>query len=1472
MLETLNLSIILTPPPAGSPPETLASLALQVDAFGLSHTGDLLQNPLSQEEVERLRWYLEEYWKWPYEQFRERGEEIEELLPVLGKRMYQAVFGSAGAQGVVQAWRLQPATQRQISIVCDMPRVLSLPWELLHDEQGFLALRARHPVSLVRRLSLHELPTLPTTFEPPLRILLVTARPDDAGFVDPRGIARELLEAVSEQVEAETIALEFLHPPTLPALRERLSDPKLPAVHVLHFDGHGAFGEEQVAQDGLRFKSGGSQQGLLAFETAEGMQQLVSATELAQVLQDSGVRLAIFNACQGAVGALDDVFSSVAARLIQGGIDAVVAMSASVLVATATRYVAAFYRALSTGLAVPVAHERARQALHDDPRRHLARRYEDIEGEPVRLRDWWLPHFYQQRPLLLEPVPAPSPPSPPRRTHKKAPQEASLPALSENMPAEPHHGFSGRAHELLQIERALLYKRLVVIGGFGGMGKTALAREAAEWFTRTGMYQRACFITFEQGGDATLLLSLLGTFLGIYDGSYNPGDSTTSLARIQRVVKRQRLLLIADNLESILPAGEAALEPAEGARLWQVLLDLRKLGVGVLLTTRDVSFGESHLAPGKHVVHLPLYGLLCENAYELASHVLTDLGIDRVRAPYAELRDLLAQLDFHPLAIQLALPALRDRSLATIRADFAALLPTFVDDTTTGRNRSLLASLDYSLSRLPQEQRALLPRLALFEGGASEDDLLAITQIPEAEWARLRPALEQTALLVAEQVHAAIAVPFLHFHPVLLPFLRQQTETRGGEEERALRQRYAWRYATVVDYLDREAYQHPEPVYALVRRGLPNLHKALDLLLQTGETEAASRLTHSLAGFLTDLGRNRERDQLRQRVEQALAAVPVPTDGRLTHAAYLQEIGRAQDERHSGKVQAAFTRLSRLLAHIQALPEGTVDGPGSFSHCCTLQELGSCLKEAGQLDAALDRFREALVLLEALLEQQPENCPSRRKHANLLGELGDVLRDQGRYAQAKARYEQALQKFKDIKDTYNEAVTLSHLGTLALEQQDYPQARSRFLQALERNRTIGNLVRQATDWYHLGRVAQEQRTWAEAERCYRESLALDERVENTAGAATTCNQLALVAVGAGCPAEAEGWYKSALVRIERVEPGGMDHAICLSNLADLLVEEIQAGRAARSRLVEARRYIEQAWRIKEQPGVSAKIWKTYNILARIAQLEEQLEVAQDYRRREREHFAAFTGNRYWIDRWHAPLIKAIMAAARGNAQAQAAVEAELPRLEGQGWHVSEAVQHIWQGERDWHILAEGLDPASALLLLRVLETLVAPPDPPPSQEEEQTVDRLLASLPAAMRKAMELGDEAALQQAFEVLTPEEQQQLATVLATLQGHQAAAGEEQVTVDESSFVSQFEPLLQAIATVAQGDTTERDAIEEVLTDLEAQGWHLKATVQRLWAGERDAAVLTAGLDEQDRLLVVRTLELLAEQNNPSGDPER
>lgn len=1295
MNQLLDLSITLTKPPPGSPLNVIATIILRCDALGLFHTGDQLHDPLEKQERDDLRWYLEEYWQWPYEGFAQRGKQVEAMLVNIGKRLYKTVFGSFEATSILQTWRLQPEAERQISFLSNIPRALSLPWELLHDEHGFLVLRTRNPVSILRRLPQSELSMFSTPFTPPLRVLLVTARPDEAGFIDPRGIARELLDEVHEHIEQGTIAVDFLRPPTLSALRARLSDSKRPSIHILHFDGHGTFDEQMDDKDELRLSGG--KQGMLIFENDEGKRDLVKADDLALVLQDSGVRLAVLTACQSAMGSEDDAFSSVAARLIRGGVDAVAAMSASVLVASATRYVEAFYRELAKGMPAATAQERARQALHDDPRRHIHRRSGYKEGKPVELHDWWLPHFYQQRPLALQPT---------MPSHKRKKQQTSIPIsrMNTEMPTEPRYGFGGRARELLTIERSLLHSKMVVISGFGGVGKTAVAREAADWFTRTGMYDRACFISFEHGEDATWLLSTLGTYLGIYDSQYNPSDKEGALARLKPALKKQRTLMIADNLESILPNGDVPLESAIRVQLWDVLLELAKMGAGVLLTSRNTAFGDGRLMPGKQVVHLALGGLSREDAYVFATRLLTDLFIDRKRVPYSELRELLAQLDYHPLAMQLVLPKLHELPLSEIAADFARHLPTFADDTTIGRNRSLLASLDYSLRRLNPEQQALLPRLAIFQGGVIEEALLKITEIPEAEWVRLRPTLEQAALLVVEQTQEDIAVLFLRFHPVLAPYLR----SLPGADDVALRERYAQEYCSLADYLYREDKRNPQAVRELVRRELPNLRYALELLLKAGDLDAASDMVTSIARFLNFFGLNRERDELRRQVTEAGAAY-VQQDGMLTDGEWLRESGLGEDELRKGNIHAAYTRFSILLEHIKALPENTASGRGSNIHCLVLGWLADCLAMNGQPAAAEEQLREALTIISRLIRQQPADPGFIRHRGALLASMGEVLGDQGKYPQAREACEEALEVAEQQGDLKQQANVLTKLGALAAKQGSYAEAQSFYTTVLDIVHTLGEPVGEAGVWHDLGNVALLQQGWVEAERCYRQALAIFEQLDDIAHAAAACDGLSRVAQLADRPTEAESWCKRALELDEQVHPDSHSVARDCTNLAYLLLNEVRAGRAPLTRLAEARSYAERALAIRKTLGASLPIL-TLHVLADIADLEGRAETARDYRRLGRETYVADARNRYDIDRQYGSHIATIVAATKGNAQARAEIEAMLSEAEASGWHISSAVERICAGERNWHSLVEELDGPSALLVLRVLETLAQSTD------------------------------------------------------------------------------------------------------------------------------------------------------------------
>ena len=178
--------------------------------------------------------------------------------------------------------------------------------------------------------------------------------------------------------------------------------------------------------------------------------------------------------------------------------------------------------------------------------------------------------------------------------------------------------------------------------------------------------------------------------------------------------------------------------------------------------------------------------------------------------------------------------------------------------------------------------------------------------------------------------------------------------------------------------------------------------------------------------------------------------------------------------------------------------------------------------------------------------------------------------------------------------------------------------------------------------------------------------------------------------------------------IGKADPGGVENARILNNLAFLLMNEVRAGRAATMRLAEAKGYAKQALAIIETLDASAQNWTTLNILAKIADMEGHAEEAREYRRRQRETFAAFAGNRYHIDQQHGPLIAAVAAAAQGDAQARETVEAALPHLEERGWKIADATRRIWSGERDWDSLVEEVDRNSALLILRVLETIAQP--------------------------------------------------------------------------------------------------------------------------------------------------------------------
>ena len=260
------------------------------------------------------------------------------------------------------------------------PRVLRLPWELAADEDSHL-FAARPPVVVRRRL--HKAKQARSVqFDLPLRVLMVISRPDGVGFIDPRSSAVALLDALEPL--GDRAEVEFLRPPTVKALAERLRDADQPPVHVVHFDGHGVY--EQAV--GL---------GYLLFENDEHEADAVNANRLGTLLSQADIPLMVLDACQTAEAGDLSAFTGVAARLIQGGVANVLAMSYSVLVETTRRLTAAFYADLARGRTVGQALDQARFDLYADTGRHRLYRPASGMEETIQLHDWFLPSLYQQQ-------------------------------------------------------------------------------------------------------------------------------------------------------------------------------------------------------------------------------------------------------------------------------------------------------------------------------------------------------------------------------------------------------------------------------------------------------------------------------------------------------------------------------------------------------------------------------------------------------------------------------------------------------------------------------------------------------------------------------------------------------------------------------------------------------------------------------------------------------------------------------------------------------------------------------------------------------------------------------------------------------------------------------------------------------------------------------------------------------------------
>ena len=1174
-------------------------LVIDLDAAGL---------PLGPEELEELRWYLEDYLLVPFGVYEGRGARIAEQLPVWGRALFSALLASgAGREDYLKirakssngpAWNELttdgPASRSaELVLQSSDPARLALPWELLLDPDPDpdspptpLALGG---VSLSRALSVPQSQALEVAGSR-LRVLMVICRPGGARDVGYRMIARPLLqrlEAVRGRVE-----IEVLRPPTLAGLAARLRAAQEAGepFQIVHFDGHGTYQRE----------------GTLVFEKPDGGADTVPAGKIARILAETRVPVVVLNACQsGAVG--KTVEAAVATRLLAGGTSAVVAMAYRVYAVAAAEFMTAFYESLFAGSTVGEAVSAGRRQMARNPNRPSPK------GK-LPLADWSVPVHYCDRTVRF-PQLRPSAPEASKNPElapatERDPATEPTPA-TERDPLDPVEEFVGRDELFHRLETAARTDRVIVLHGLAGSGKTEAAKAFGRWWRDTGGVdhpEAVVWHSFEPGVASFGLdgvVAEIGTRLLGPDFAVQSPDARRE--QVRRLLRTRRLLLIWDNFESVasMPDADTAGGPlsAEGrAELARFLADVAAGGSSTALITSRTP--ETWLGPQTRRIEVG--GLARDEAIEYADRLLAPYPAAGARRAERAFAELLEWLDGHPLTMRLTLPHLESVDADVLLARLSGASPSLSTNTDTANGRrtaSLAASIAYSLDQLSPADRRLLAAVSLPHGVVDVAILVVFsghTEVPArfrgADIQRWKSALEAAAY---GGLLTSLGEGRYGIHPALPASLADRWRAEDPEAypaERAAAERVLLDcYCAYVVMLVQESDMNQDGVtYAFTDLHRRTLGHLLGYALDAGLWMRAWPLLGFLNSYLKRKGLFVEAERWSERVRLATVGPDGSAPQADTPAGMLWRTAvetAAQRHSEAGDVDAAEAAYQAILAQ-PGLGPGIADYPQLVA--IVYDGLGTIAQHRGRYDEAARWHRRAL--------DMSREADTGRRTPQALRKLGNLAEDQGRWDEAERHYRQSLAIATDQNRQHSIALAYDSLGDLAEKRGQLSEAEKwhyKSLAAAEERHDRAAVVRVLGS---LGNVAGKRGDLDAAERLYHRALTAAEEVGDRRTMAEAYHYLGVVALQRR-QEESEEWHTKSLALREEL---GDRHGKALSLLQLSMVA------IGKQRPDEAERLCHEALDLMTELGNREGMALAYHLLGGFARGKEEWEIAEGW--------------------------------------------------------------------------------------------------------------------------------------------------------------------------------------------------------------------------------------------------------------------
>lgn len=279
-----------------------------------------------------------------------------ETLTTFGRALFDAVFVGDVAR-IYLRHRADAATLgRGVRIQLDTRDagpLGTLPWELLHDGDQFLALSAN--TSVTRRLVSPPQRRV-VSQGPPLRLLLMASSPPGVAVLDCERERLALEAALAPLTWAGLLEIDVVGGSSFGALRRRLraADDAGRPHHVWHFIGHGGVDEQSA--------------GVLVLTEDDGLRRDVTGVEFEAVFKDCpALRLVVLNACDGVHFRHDGSACGVATAFMRCGAPAIVAMQSPISDEAALIFSEELYGAVSDGASIETAVAEARRAIFFQP-------------------------------------------------------------------------------------------------------------------------------------------------------------------------------------------------------------------------------------------------------------------------------------------------------------------------------------------------------------------------------------------------------------------------------------------------------------------------------------------------------------------------------------------------------------------------------------------------------------------------------------------------------------------------------------------------------------------------------------------------------------------------------------------------------------------------------------------------------------------------------------------------------------------------------------------------------------------------------------------------------------------------------------------------------------------------------------------------------------------------------------------------